>query len=76
MTSTPCFAVGQRIQRNNSSNKRNNAKHREGVVLSREFKPLNKFRPGVNEYWHYEIRWDDRTQSDTVLQQRLLPINE
>jgi len=77
MKSEPCFAVGQRVQRNNRSQlKSNRCNYREGVVLKRWFGPVNKFRPKVNQYWHYTVKWDDKSQSDTYLQQRLLPVNE
>ena len=77
MTSEPYFDVGQKVQRNNRPQlKSNRCNYREGVVLERWFGPVNKFRPGVNEYWHYKVKWDDKAQPDTYLQQRLLPLNE
>ena len=76
MTRAPRFEVGQRVQRNNAPQLKSNLRsYRPGVVVSREFKPVNKYRPG-NEYWHYKVKWDDKAQADTYLQQRLLPINE
>ena len=77
MTSEPSFAVGQKVQRNNRPQlKSNRCNYREGVVLERWFGPVNQFRPGVNNYWHYKVKWDDKSQPDTYLQQRLLPLNE
>ena len=77
MTRAPRFEVGQRVQRNNRSQlKSNRCDPRAGVVISREFKAVNKHRPNINEYWHYKVKWDDKVQTDTYLQQRLLPIDE
>ena len=70
------FAIGERVKRNNGTNLPNNARYREGVVIDRTFKPANKFRPGINETPVYDIRWEDRSQTDPVTQARLLPINE
>ena len=76
MERTPCFEVGQHVQRNNRASLPNNSKHRTGVVVSREFRAVNKFKPDINKNWHYDIRWEGKSQTDPVLEHRLLPINE
>ncbi len=75
MVREPAFAIGQQVQRNNKACVPS-SKHRTGIVVGRIFRAVNKFKPDINKNWHYDIRWEGKSQTDPVLEHRLLPINE
>ena len=73
MEREPAFSIGQEVQRDNRGGVPS-AKYRTGVVVGRAFRAVNKHKPNINKNWHYDIRWEGRSQTDPVLEHRLQPI--